>query len=151
VTSPGKLSRFKKGESGNPGGRPKSKELRDLCREYTAAAVKRLGELAQNAKSPTVQIMAIRELLDRGYGRPMQALEVAIEDNRPEQEQTRRLAPQEVVAALSELITNAEKEMGLEPVTNFTNQERIHRLLQQPGPMPPALYAALHQASGTLQ
>lgn len=35
---------FKKGQSGNPGGRPReTREVRELARSYTAEAIKRLG------------------------------------------------------------------------------------------------------------
>jgi hypothetical protein len=144
--------KFEKGQSGNPGGRPKSKELRDLCRTYTEEAVKELGKIALNAKSPTVRVMAIRELLDRGYGRPQQGLEVSIDDSYAEMRQPgyqRPLVPDEVAASLKQLLTDAEREMGLEPIPDQPEKERIERILSQPNPLPPALYEALHQVSGT--
>ena len=64
---------FAKGTSGNPGGRPRViAELRDLARRQAPDAIKELGRLALKAKSETARIAAIRELLDRGYGKPTQ-------------------------------------------------------------------------------
>jgi hypothetical protein len=42
-----------------------------------------LVELARKAKSETARIAAIRELLDRGYGRPRQAVEVSAPAENP--------------------------------------------------------------------
>ena len=39
--------------------------------------------MALKAKSETARIAAIRELLDRGYGRPRQAMEVSVPAGNP--------------------------------------------------------------------
>jgi len=63
---------------GNPGGRPKVLgEIQELARQHAPSAIAELARLALKAKSETARIAAIRELLDRGYGRSRQALEVA--------------------------------------------------------------------------
>jgi hypothetical protein len=70
--------KFRKGESGNPGGRSKVlAEVQELARQHAPAAIAELSRLALKAKSETARIAAIRELLDRGYGRPRQAMEVS--------------------------------------------------------------------------
>jgi hypothetical protein len=57
---------FKKGESGNPGGRPKViAELRELARVHAPDAIEELARLAVKAKSETARVAAIRELLDK--------------------------------------------------------------------------------------
>jgi hypothetical protein len=64
------MPRWVKGQSGNPGGRPKVlAELRDLARRHAPAAIQELARLAVEAESEAVRVAAIREILDRGYGR----------------------------------------------------------------------------------
>jgi hypothetical protein len=72
------MAKFSKGVSGNPGGRPKVLcEVQELARQYAPSAIAELARLALKAKSETARIAAIRELLDRGYGRARQAMEVS--------------------------------------------------------------------------
>lgn len=65
---------FKKGQSPNPGGRPKAvKEVIELAREHTTHAVRRLAELLDDPDGRVV-VAAAKELLDRGYGKAPQAI-----------------------------------------------------------------------------
>jgi len=80
-TRPGKRkaprSAWKKGQSGNPGGRPKEvAEVRELSRQYTEEAIQTLVTLMQSAKVERTRLAAASELLDRGYGRPPQAVDL---------------------------------------------------------------------------
>jgi hypothetical protein len=76
--------KFRKGQSGNPGGRPKVLgEVQELGRQHAPTVIVELARLALKAKNETARIAAIRELLDRGYGRPRQAMEVSIPADNP--------------------------------------------------------------------
>ena len=65
---------FKKGQSGNPGGRPKVvAEVRELARAHTGEAVQTLVSIMTDPKSaPGARVSAANALLDRGYGKPPQ-------------------------------------------------------------------------------
>ena len=65
---------FRKGQSGNPGGRPKEvAEVRAQARKHGPAAIKKLVELLKSGDERVV-LGAIKELLDRGYGKSAQAI-----------------------------------------------------------------------------
>ena len=68
--------RFKKGQSGNPGGRPKAiAEVRDLARAQTEKAIEGLASIADDTKAPpAARVAAYNSLLDRGWGRPAQTI-----------------------------------------------------------------------------
>lgn len=67
---------FKKGQSGNPGGRPKLEgEIREIAQRHGPAAVRRLVQL-MNDRDKRVSIAACNAILDRGYGKPQQAIQV---------------------------------------------------------------------------
>jgi len=66
----GLAQRWKRGQSGNPGGRPKlAAEVRDLARLHTPEAIKELARLCTKARKESDRIRAIELLLDRGWGK----------------------------------------------------------------------------------
>jgi len=68
--------RFQKGQSGNPGGRPKAEsEVRELAQQHGPAAVNRLVAL-MNSRNERVAVAACQAVLDRGYGKAPQAMKV---------------------------------------------------------------------------
>ena len=67
---------FKKGQSGNPGGRiGVPKEVRELARTHTGDAVNRLV-FWMNSDDPRASVAASNSLLDRGYGKPVAPIEL---------------------------------------------------------------------------
>ena len=72
------LGQFLPGMSGNAGGRPKLiGEVRDLARQFTEEAVETLASIMRNPESPTpARVAAAQALLDRGWGRAAQQVEV---------------------------------------------------------------------------
>ena len=72
------MGKFVKGQSGNPGGRPPDKTLRECARAQTEPAIKTLVSVMNNRKSPAAsRVAAACALLDRGYGRPTQSVDVS--------------------------------------------------------------------------
>jgi Family of unknown function (DUF5681) len=72
---------FEKGQSGNPGGRPKMPtEVRELARQHTRDAINYLADIMKDEEAaPAARVSAISILLDRAYGKAPQSLSAAIE------------------------------------------------------------------------
>ena len=67
---PREQTQFRPGQTGNPGGRPKG--VAALARQHGEAAIDFLAKLLMDENAPTrARIQAARELLDRGYGKPV--------------------------------------------------------------------------------
>jgi len=72
---------FKKGQSGNPGGRPKQEKfVVEAARAAGDRCIEILQELVEH-EDPRVQLAAADQLLNRGFGKPRQSIET---DFRPE-------------------------------------------------------------------
>ena len=69
---------WRKGQSGNPTGRSKhEREVNELARSYGKQAIQRLADIMLNAEShPIAVIRAAEVLLNRGFGKPKESVEV---------------------------------------------------------------------------
>jgi hypothetical protein len=68
------MAKFQKGESGNPGGRPKMpEELKAAMRGLADTAVKVLED-AMASKDERARILAANTVQDRGYGKATQPI-----------------------------------------------------------------------------
>jgi hypothetical protein len=68
------MGKFLKGQSGNPGGRPKDLDkIGEIARQHSEAAINKLVQL-MNHKDPHIVIKAACAVLDRGLGKPIAAM-----------------------------------------------------------------------------
>ena len=78
---------FRKGQSGNPGGRPiavldDGRTLADVAREHTSEAIETLAKIMRDAdQSGAARVSAANAILDRGWGRPKQELDVDVRND----------------------------------------------------------------------
>ena len=78
---PPRNTRFAKGKSGNPAGRPKlPAEMRQMFRAKAPEAFEVLCKHL-NASDPRVSVSAATQILDRAYGRPVQSIDANINDD----------------------------------------------------------------------
>ena len=77
------MAKWAKGESGNPGGRPKGLgDIREIARAHTGEAIETLVKVMNKPEaSASAQVAAAVALLDRGWGRPSQTINASIESN----------------------------------------------------------------------
>ena len=67
---------FRRGQSGNPGGRPKEAvHVRELARQRTEEAVKTLATIMRHGKTEAARVRAAEALLSRAWGQPTQPVE----------------------------------------------------------------------------
>lgn len=70
---------FLPGHAGRPPGTPDKvpREVRELARQYTEDAVEELAAIAFESDSDFARVAAIKELLDRGWGKSKASVEVS--------------------------------------------------------------------------
>ena len=85
---------FKPGESGNPAGsKPRDPELQALAREYSIPALRRVISIMENpATEDDTALRAAGMIIDRGYGKAPQKVEVENYDVLTDAELDRRIA-----------------------------------------------------------
>jgi hypothetical protein len=77
----GKGRPWPKGTSGNPGGRPRAlAAVQALARRHTVEAIGELVRLMRAGESDYVKLAAVKELLSRAWGQPVQPIEGRGED-----------------------------------------------------------------------
>ena len=77
--------KFEKGKSGNPGGRPKeNSEVRAAARLHGMTAIDKLVELI-NSDDQRIAVAASQAILDRGFGKPSQSMEMTVTEKTHEE------------------------------------------------------------------
>lgn len=114
ITTPGKWpNRWQKGVSGNPSGRAGGYgEVQKYARTYSREAIDVLVKWMRD-DNPKAAILAANSLLDRGWGKPAQSVEMKqidshVDDDRPVLD-TSRLNSEEFTR-LRELVLKAKAE-----------------------------------------
>ena len=102
---------FKKGESGNPGGRPKVVgHVKELAKQYTEEAIRTLAEVMGNAEAPpAARVKASECLLDRAWGKAETTSNVNVSRD------VRDLSTAEILAALAASGAIGPEGSGAEP------------------------------------
>lgn len=81
MSSKGGNPNWRKGVSGNPGGRVKiDMRIKELAKQKTELALNTLAHICGKGESESARVSAAVALLDRGWGKPAQAVDLTNSD-----------------------------------------------------------------------
>ena len=111
------MAKWTKGQSGNPGGRPRGEgDIRELARKHTSSAVRTLAAIMNDASAaPSARVGAASALLDRGWGRPAQTINANLDANKP-------MVDERLLASMGDLLDKFvaepenKRETGVAPI-----------------------------------
>jgi hypothetical protein len=111
-------TRWRKGQSGNPGGRPKViGDLQEQARQWAPEALEALREIAASKDAPpSARVSAAVALLDRGYGKPAQSIDAKV-SNEPSMAQLHLQALKELADRAKEQKAAREAQENMIDVT----------------------------------
>jgi len=118
-------TRWRKGQSGNPGGRPKViGDLQEQARQWAPEALEALREIAASRDAPpSARVSAAVALLDRGYGKPAQSIDAKV-SNEPSMAQLHLQALKELAERAKEQKAAREAEEKMIDVTPSKGPEQ---------------------------
>jgi len=125
MTAASPSTRWRKGQSGNPGGRPKViGDLQEQARQWAPEALEALREIAASRDAPpSARVSAAVALLDRGYGKLAQSIDAKV-SNEPSMAQLHLQALKELAERAKEQKAAREAEEKMIDVTPSKGPEQ---------------------------
>ena len=118
-------TRWRKGQSGNPGGRTRViGDLQEQARQWAPEALEALREIAASRDAPpSARVSAAVALLDRGYGKPAQSIDAKV-SNEPSMAQLHLQALKELAERAKEQKAAREAQENMIDVTPSKGPEQ---------------------------